>query len=55
MYNKSFQQAKAEGSSKFPVSLWRNQWSFPDSCLLSLVLLGSALKGHMAFNLENAD
>lgn len=25
---KSFQQAKAEGSSKFPVSAWRNQWFF---------------------------
>lgn len=52
---KSFQQAKAEDSSKFPVSLWRNQWFFSHSCPFSLLLLGSVLKVHTAFNLENAD
>ena len=52
---KSFQQAQAEGSSRFPLSLWRNQWSFLDSCPLSLLLLGSVPKVHIAFNLENAD
>lgn len=53
---KSFQQAQAEGSSKFPVSYGgRNQWSFSESCPLSLLLLGSVLEVHMAFNSENAD